>query len=243
MDIEFYEEFPTKKNLEKLKLIKFPTKLFVASNSFKKFKKTKKLIKKINKKIKIAYWPIIKNSYWISPFSNTQDLKELFIELNKWNNPLLIDLELPLKKSFILKNILYYFKNKKIIKEFLINNKKRITIAQFPSSLISPFLKILGLDYKVDIEKSLMWYSSMNSHFMNKNIKKHLLKLKNKDKYSISLGTIAKGILGNEPILKSKNLKNDLEFIKKLGFKKIIIFRVGGLNKKYINIINQFTNK
>ena len=37
MKIEFYEEFPNKKNLEKLKLIKFKTRLFIAAKSIKEF--------------------------------------------------------------------------------------------------------------------------------------------------------------------------------------------------------------
>ena len=83
MEIDFYEEFPTQKNLEKLRLIKFKTKLFVAAQSVKEFKSLEKQIKKIKKNVIVAYWPIIKNSYWISPFSNTRDLIELFRGLEK----------------------------------------------------------------------------------------------------------------------------------------------------------------
>jgi len=85
-----------------------------------------------------------------------------------------------------------------------------------------------------------MWYSSMIPKFLNRNIKKHILKLKNKSKYSISLGTIATGIFGNEPILSLENLEKDLEFVKKAGFDKVIIFRLGGLNKKYIDVVEKF---
>ena len=37
--IEFYEEFPNEENLSKLKLIKFPTKIFIAAKSVNEFKK------------------------------------------------------------------------------------------------------------------------------------------------------------------------------------------------------------
>ncbi len=70
--------------------------------------------------------------------------------------------------------------------------------------------------------------------------KENLKKLKNKSQYSISLGTIAKGILGNEPILPPKKLEKDLRFVKKAGFEKVIIFRLAGLNKKYLKIIKKF---
>ncbi len=240
MKIDFYEEFPTKENLEKLKLIKYSIRLFVTARSVKEFRGLEKKVKQIKKDTEVAYWPILKNSYWISPFSNTEDLNELFNELNKYENHLLIDLELPSDRRFIVKNIFGYFKNKKIIIKFLKENKQRITTAQFPSSIISLFMKILGLDYNVNVEKSFMWYSSMNSNIMNRNIRKNLIKLKDKNNYSISLGTIATGILGNEPILSSNNLEKDLEFVEKEGFNKVIIFRLGGLNKDYIKIIDKF---
>lgn len=240
MKIDFYEEFPNKKNLEKLKLIKFETRLFIAAKSLKEFKEFEKKAKKINKKIECAYWPIVKNSYWISPFSNNQDLIELFNNLNKCKNHLLIDLELPLNRKLIWRNMFSYFKNKKLIKDFLEQNKNRITTAQFPSYVLSLFMKILGLDYNVKIEKSFMWYSSMCKEKRNQNIKEYLRELKDKQNYPISLGTIAVGILGNEPILSPKSLEKDLEFISRIGFKKVIIFRLGGLNKNYINTLNKF---
>jgi hypothetical protein len=243
MKIDFYEEFPKRENIEKLRLIKFKTRLFIAAKSLKEFKELEKKVRRINKKVECAYWPIIKNSYWISPFSNTQDLIDLFDELDKCSNHLLIDLELPLNKALILKNIFSYFINRKLIKDFLEKNQNRITTAQFSSSIISILMRILGLDYNVNIEKSFMWYSSMNSEMMNNNIKKNLIRLKNKNNYSISLGTIATGILGNEPILLPEDLEGDLGFVKKAGFNKIVIFRLGGLNKNYIKIINKFQNR
>ena len=161
MQIDFYEEFPTKENLEKLKLIKFKVRLFVAAKSLERFKELEKQIKKIKKNVEVAYWPIIKNSYWISPFSNTKDLKETFKQLDKINNRILIDLELPLKRKMILKNFFSFPKNKKLIKKFLEKNKHRITAAEYPSSLILSLLKILGLDYEIDYEKNPMLYTSM----------------------------------------------------------------------------------
>ena len=247
MQIDFYEEFPTKKNLEKLKLITWQCKIFLSAHSLEEFKKIEKQARKINKKLKYAYWPIIKNSYWISPFSNTKDLKELFEELNKFKGELLIDLELPLNKKLIFKNFLFFLKNKKLIKEFLENNKKRITTAQVPSTLISGFYKLGGLDYNIELEKSFMWYSSTLSHFMSRKIEKHLLKLVDNNLHSVSLGVIAKGIITTEPILSPESLGRDLRFVRKAGFNKIIIFRLGGLNKEYIKVIEKFlknpTNK
>ncbi len=152
----------------------------------------------------------------------------------------MIDLELPINKSMIIKNLFKLRKNKILIRKFLEKNKDRITTAQFPEAIISRFLKLIGLDYNIKTEKSLMWYSSMNSKKMNNYVKNILKKIKNKQAYSISLGTIASGISGKEPVLSPENLEKDLEFVKKIGFNKVVVFRLGGLNKKYIKAIDKF---
>ncbi len=85
-----------------------------------------------------------------------------------------------------------------------------------------------------------MWYSSMIPKSLNKKTKKNLLKIKDKGKYTIGLRTIAKGILHYEPILSSQALEKDLEFVKKAGFKKVCIFRAGGLNKEYMKVMEKF---
>lgn len=243
MQIDFYEEFPTNENLQKLKLVKHPTRVYVTAKSVEEFKKIEKKIKQIKKDTYVAYWPIIPNSYWISPFANPSDLDKTLSELNKLKNHILIDLEFPKNKKLIIKNIPHFFRNKRKIKQFFQKNKEKITAAEFPTSIMSPLIRFLGLDYNVKTEKSLMWYSSMNSKLVNNYIKRHLNKIKDKENYSISLGTIAIGILGNEPILPLEKLEKDLEFVKNSGFKKAVIFRLGGLNKDYINIIDKFQSK
>lgn len=245
MKIEFYEEFPNEKNLSKLKNLEFPTKIFIAAKSIEEFKKYESLAKKYKKDLEVAYWPVVKNSYWISPFSNYKDLLELFSELNTIRNPLLIDLELPLtsKWKMYFKNIFSFRKNKHLIKFFLEQNKHRITTAEYPLAFISKFMKLLGLNYNINYERSILWYSSMFPKSLNKKIRENLTQLKNKSNHSISLGTIAIGILGNEPILSSENLEKDLAFVKKVDFKKVVIFRLEGLNKNYLDIINKFLKK
>ncbi len=242
MKIEFYEEFPNKENLKKLKLIKFPTKIFIASKSIKEFQKFEKIAKFYKKNSEVAYWPIIKNSYWISPFSNPEDLEKLFLELNKIKNPLLIDLELPLKKRKLmyLKNLFNFSKNKRRIKKFLEKNKSRITTAEYHNLWVSKIMKFLGLNYSVKNERSIMWYSSMRTKKVNKKVARGLLRIKNKSNYSISLGTIAIGMMGNEPKISPRNLEKDLKFVKNAGFKKVVIFRLEGLNKNYVKVLNKF---
>jgi hypothetical protein len=230
MKIDFYEEFPTKRNLEKLKLIKFPCRLFIAARSTKEFEKASRQVDKINKKIETVYWPIIKNSYWISPFSNTKDLIELFNELDKTKYPILIDLEPPmLNKILFIKNLPYFLKNKRLINDFLERNKRRVTT--------------FGLGHKILVPKQIMFYTSMLSKRLHYFMRRNLEKIKNKEDYIISLGTIAKGIFNTELRLHPKNLHEDLQLVKKLGFNKVVIFRLGGLDKIYIRVINTFVKK
>ena len=108
MRFNFFEEFPTLKNLEKARLIDFDSTIFIAANSLEDFKRSRSVLNSINPNLSTAYWPIIPNSYWVSPFSNTIDLKNFMEEIFSANEPLtvLIDLELPL-----IKNINLYFKN------------------------------------------------------------------------------------------------------------------------------------
>ncbi|MGY4884256.1 MAG: hypothetical protein ACP5NZ_01625 [Nanobdellota archaeon] len=245
MQIEFYEEFPNRKNLQKLKLINFPSKIFLAAKSLEEFQNYEKIAKSYKKDLKIAYWPIVKNSYWVSSFSNTKDLIKLSSELDTIKNSLLIDLELPLIRRWkmYLKNIFSSRRNKTIIRNFILKNKDRITTAEYPFASTSRLMKLIGLSYEIDYEKSIMWYSSMISKAYNRKIKKYIIGIKDKSNYSVSLGVIARGILGNENILSPKDLEKDIEFIKNAGFNKIIIFRLGGLNKEYVKILNKFASR
>lgn len=241
MEIGFYEEFPSKSNLKKLELIKFPTRIFIAAKSLSEFREYEKIAKNNKKDLEVGYWPTIPNSYWISPFSNMSDLKELFVELEKIENPLLIDLEFPLKnKSIFLKNSLSFFKNKRLIRRFLEENKGRITTAEYIRSPFSWGTKFLGLDYDIQTEKSLMFYSSTIDKETTQIWRNKISQIEDKTNYSISLGTIATGILGNEEPLFPENLEGDLEFVENAKFKKVIIFRLGGLNKKYISVLEKF---
>ncbi len=60
------------------------------------------------------------------------------------------------------------------------------------------------------------------------------------DKYIPGYGTIATGVLGNEPILKFEQLTTDLQNAKDAKIKECVIFRLGGLNKSYVKVIEKF---
>ena len=113
MNIHFFEEYPTQKNMKQLQHITFPTRVYVATQSIRRFKTIQQKVEKKNRNVEVAYWPILEESYWISPFSNPKELKQLEKELYSIRDgvevKVLLDLELPLKKPVLfLKNIKYF---------------------------------------------------------------------------------------------------------------------------------------
>ncbi len=82
----------------------------------------------------------------------------------------------------------------------------------------------------------------MKFNFIKQWFGKFLLKLvkSNGSFYEIGLGTIAEGIGGHEPKLVARDLEKDLAFIKSCGISTVTIFRLGGLDKDYLGIIDKF---
>lgn len=100
MIISFFEEFPTRKNLEKLNRVGWDTKIYVAARDLREFDKIKKSIR--NKRVKdVIYWPVLEKSegYWISPFAQRSALKRIFNELKGTKTAVMLDLELPTTKN------------------------------------------------------------------------------------------------------------------------------------------------
>ncbi len=244
MIISFFEEFPNTNNLKKINLITWPTKLYIAAESIEEFIKIKNKIK--NKKVKeIIYWPILKfkEGYWISPYSKCSALKRIFRELKNKKIPIMLDLELPTTKNPLLyiTQFFNFSKSKLIIRKFIQNYPGNVYLAEYYplENLNEKILAATGLHYKNKKVKIIkMIYHSMhdfNEDFIIKQI--NLGKKKYGENYIVSLGTIAKGIKGDEPILSTNKLKKDLDIVKKAKIKEVIIFRLGGLNKKNIEIM------
>ena len=164
------------------------------------------------------------------------------------------DAELPmLKKSLMFSQLINYSKNKKLILNFFKNSKKyniEIITSEYPleskffRSLLHNLFLISFDPNKYNNEKNVQLYSS----FLKKhpNIVRYLekqIRIGKKlfgNKFIVGLGCIATGILGNEPVLTSKELERDLKIVKELGINEIIIFRLGGLNKEYLKAIKAY---
>jgi len=246
MKINFFEEFPTKNNLEKLKLVSWPATVHIAAKSVEEFGKIKQSISLKN--IKLSYWPILKQEegYWLSPFSNAKAVKRVVNEVKNRKINVMWDAELPFRHPWLFLRIDNFIRNKPLIKKFFKRNGKQVLTSEYPikNKLMGFFFKRLGVSFspkRYGNKKIIMYYTSMHKFipiFLLKGIRKlHQRYGKN---LQVGLGTIATGILGNEPILQPQELERDLKEMKKIGISEIVIFRLGGLNKEYVKVIKRY---
>ncbi|RLG29539.1 hypothetical protein DRN98_08280 [Methanosarcinales archaeon] len=246
--VSFFEEFPSQENLLKLRLVDFPTKLYLASKSYKEFLSIKNLAKKLNKNLKeVIWWPVLekKDGYWISPFANPSAMRKLCSSLQDVNNDVMLDLELPIYKSLIVKNLFWFGRNKRLLQGCISNilkHNKVYTAEYLCSPHRNSILRRFGLSLNPAKHGSFMikmFYSSMHDYNLRKieNFLKQYVKMYGKN-FLLGLGVIARGVNNNENLLSPEGLERDLEFAKSLGVRKVIIFRLGGLNKKYVRAID-----
>lgn len=250
MRIDFFEEFPTEENLRKAKLISFSSTVYLAARSLKKFRELEKKLHRINQKLEAAYWPILKKSYWVSPFSYSHELESLIKDLkkNKKHLKVLIDLELPmLNKKLFLRNLFCFFKNRNLIKKIFRDAKEfNIDILTAECPLTSKIkMRLLGISYPIEKhhhKRAVMFYSSMIKKESIKDLKKSIVKEHRRygKNFQVGLGVIATGILGNEPILSPEDLDKDLRFLKKHGIERAVVFRVGGLSREYVRFVKKY---
>jgi len=257
MRINFYEEFPNPDNLSKAELINFPSTIYIAGRSLNEFFVYRDMLYDINPSIEAAYWPVLNDSYWISPFSQTYELQNLILDLESYNESrrlkVHLDLELPGKK-YIKNNIqnLSFFKNKGLIEKIFLNAEEyniEIYTGEYPSSsILDDFIwKILGISYsplKFYHKKTIMFYSSffVKKPFLKKMTGRYIVSQHNRydDKLQVALGAIDMGRSGKGPLISPEQLDKDLKFSYDIGINTATIFRLGGLNESYINVIEKY---
>ncbi|MBI5391960.1 hypothetical protein HZB00_03070 [Candidatus Woesearchaeota archaeon] len=248
MQISFFEEFPTQENFQKLTLIHFPTKLYLASSSLKEFKKYARSLKKRNRFIReIIYWPVLsaEEGYWLSPFSKRKALLRLCEELQHKKINILWDAEFPIKASLYFSGMQLFFMNYILIKRFFRTYQGKITTAEyFPQHLFSRWIfSVLGLHFTPQNKKRnvvKMLYSSLRSYRSKEWMEKHILAGKKiyGNHFLAGLGLLAPGVGEHEKMIHVEQLQRDLTLCKKAGVKEVILFRLGGLNKEYLDIIS-----
>jgi hypothetical protein len=231
MKISFFEEFPTKRNMEELALVSWPTTVFVAATGLDKFKSMQKKYTKRN--VELAYWPILKKEegYWMSPFSSPRALKRIMRELKGQKIKVLWDAELPWRHTWLfLKHTPYFFSNKRRIKKFLKQSTNDIYCTHTFTG--RPFFKFLGVWFDKNVTSVPMCYASF--------LPGARLGLKNTQATTVGIGLIAKGVGPTDSVYSPKELDADLQLCKKKNIKEVIIFRLGGLNKNYLKTIKKY---
>ena len=232
----------------------FPKEIIIASKSLDEFYTYENEIKgKIHKDIIVNYWPILnkEEGYWISFDANTKALDRIFSEIKERKNKnklyVSIDFENPIQK---VENI-NKEKNIELIKDFLANegeyNLSISLIENAPTTL--SFKKNIRNKINIkdwNIQQVKMYYSSLRKRYtpifkdeitkllLNKEIQRGLKQDKN---YIIALGCLDTGIMGNELLLSEKELKEDLNLIKKYNLKKVLLF---GYKNNYKEVLREF---
>ena len=109
MRINFFEENPTEETMAKLDLVDWPSTLLVAAPSLQAFEDIRGKYGERYPHITFGWWPTLPGSYWVSGFADPRDLDRLFTELTSKVHdtelPILLDLELPIKKRVLLQNL------------------------------------------------------------------------------------------------------------------------------------------
>ena len=229
MKVSFFEEFPNKENLSKLRLVKWNSTIYIASPSLKAFLKlTNPLKKKYKSRFDYVWWPVLKKEegYWISVFSDEIALFRVYEEIKRAEEKeikVMLDLELPFGWN---KRLFSFFSNRKIFNEML-KTENTIT-CEYPIPNFLDFLRNKNLKAK---ERIKMCYSEIALKLLGKSFAKKGM--------SIGLGCIATGIYGDEKTISPGKLERQMRLCRKWGCKEIILFRLGGLNEKYASEIKK----
>lgn len=239
MRVSFFEEYPTDENLAKLDLVDPKSNLFLGAKSLDDFMRLKKDIKKR----KVVYWPLldVSDGYWISPFTTRRSLEELFAELRNSKIPIMLDMELPSRNRWLfLTQLFNACTNNHSINDFLEDYEGEVYTAEYLFEL--PFLSFMYKDpRRFDSKVIKMVYSSMHDYsedFLRGKLKGFVERYG--DRFVAGLGTIATGVLGDEPKLSPSQLDRDLRICRDVGVEEVVIFRLGGLDADYLKVIKKY---
>ena len=242
MQVHFFEEFPSRENLRKAKHLG-ACKIFVAAKSYADFRRHALALRNINPHIDTIYWPVLKRSYWISPFSCSAELRRLIREIKEEKpDSILFDLELPLlRPSLFLRNLGMALWNRNLVHmlyRVALRNGTHVYTAEYPAPGSWTFwlYRTLGISYPVRYHHTriIMFYSSMFGMVLRKRIAKFLPRY---DNVMIGLGVIAPGYL-TKRLLSPAQLARDLRLCRELG-RDAVVYRLGGINEEYLKILRQ----
>jgi hypothetical protein len=254
--IHFFEEFPTEQTLLPAACMTSGT-IYLAAHSFEQFLQKQELLRSINPNVQAAYWPLLKESYWFSPYSHPHELASFYDELclrDEHLPPLniLLDLELPFLRRHLFRENRKHARNNRHLLERIFEDASRYRVtlhtAEYPSlgGFSQRLFQRLGISYPTERfahQKIMMWYTSMIPLRLRALAQRGLRWSfeRYKDQLSVGIGTISHGIFGNEPLLSPLQMHEDLLFLQKIGIKNVVIFRLGGMTRAYWEILQPFS--
>jgi hypothetical protein len=260
MQINFFEECidGPEIDLASAKYITWPSTIFIAAHSIEEFIERRQILFEINPLLQAAYWPILQNSYWISPFCDPSELIDLQNQLSNYSGEpmcVLLDLELPvLKPELFTKNMRYFFSNKKRIQQLLSLKKENVSFATaeywYAIGWAGFLTRLAGVSFKNKRTKHarfIMYYTSIigeNGVVTYAEAMKYMKFALTKEaarKHGVqaAIGTTSVGIFGNEKSITPQEMEEDMEFLSSVGFKEITIFRLAGI-EPYLEVIKKF---
>src|SRR3989344_4433359 len=243
MKISFFEEFPSTETFDKLELLNFKPKLYLAAKNKKQFLELEGLVKEYGIKDCI-FWPVLtkEEGYWLSPFVKKENLLRVFNDANGIKT--MFDMEFPINRSLAVKNLLDLNQNKRLLEKLLSSRDSETYLVEHSlTGLGLKFLRNIGLSYKLsNVSMIKMVYSSMHNSISEYRFKQKLAVLKKEygPHIKIGLGLLATGIHGNEPLISASLLDRDIRCASNSNIGEVIIFRLGGLDKKYASVINKY---
>ena len=260
MRIDFFEEFPDDESLSKAKYLTFSSQVFIAAHSVKEFLAHKQKLESINPIAQAGYWPILKDSYWISALAERTEIDTLRIDLEDHSNDLngvgiLLDLELPFRKPELFrKNIFSFLGTKQAVRSLFLsanNIGMNISTAEYPI----PFwlgqwgLRVLGVQYPQSLvrhERVITIYTSILTGWDRSRRLERVLKWyfgRVAKKYSLQFGLgLTSGVFGATAVLSPEELRSDLDFVRRSGSQRAVIFRFNGLDSSMAQLLKEFMN-
>ena len=154
----------------------------------------------------------------------------------------MLDLELPTTQNpwLYMTELFHFNQDKKMIHSFVCNHPGETYLCEYSASGKS--LQRLGLHYASKKSKVMkMMYHSVH-YYSDEKLRSELQRGLREygDRYIVGYGTIAVGVGGNEPLLSPQQLEKDLQIAQEVGVKEVVLFRLGGLNKKYVKVLEKF---
>ena len=242
MKISFFEEFPTLENLTKLDMLGYQTTVYVAAYSYAEFEHMQGFIRPHD----TVYWIVLHKfeGYWISPLANHGALRRALDEIWHKNIKVMLDLETPLVAPWrYVVGWKDFTRNKAMIQQFVDEANPQVILCEKPGD--DERLRSWGLSYVGEVERIKMVYTSimLRKRKHRESLLRNVCEAgveKYGVKFKIGLGCIAKGVTKLERLLSPEALYHDLKIASECGVDEAVIYRLGGLNETYLDVINKF---